>query len=957
MMLPRTPRPIPRRIIPQWRRIPFPAMALAVCLIFAAVSLAALDDYGASWDTIAQRNITAANADYLMGDRDALTVGPLKSVDFLYGMAFELPLWFAGRALNLDDSRSIYLLRHLLTHWFFLAGGFCCALLVWRMFGSRWLALTAMLLFLLHPRLYAYSFFNTKDLPFASMFMITLYLTHRAFRKDTVGAFLLCGISAGLLINLRIMGVMLLPAILAMRGFDFLGAAGTTERRKALASGGVFVIAAALTLYAVFPYLWTNPLRFIDAFPVLAYHPTVMTELFQGEIIPSTQMPWQYISVWFIITTPLPALLLGGIGLAATAVRWATRPGAGLRHTELRFSLLAAALFIFPIIGEAALNSNAYDGWRQMYFLWAPFCLLSAAGLYWLTCQDGLISSVVKWCHNRWPRMAPRFHPGPLRWATYALAGIGVVLIIVELIQLHPRQYLYFNLLVDRSTPEYLRRQYHLDLRWNGHIAGLQYLLERYPTLPINVPDDYPVFHHHAILPEAERQRVLFVAPDRADFHLTSDRQFADGAEPPGPVLHTIKAYNNTVLTITAPGLAAGGPAALADKYQAQYQAITSGELLAENNFNAYLSNDGATLALAKAGCTPADLRARFFLNAFPQDENDLPAARKQSGYNAYRFQFNHRGGRIHDKCWVTIPLPEYPIVRFNTGQYLSEQGNLWNIEQDYVPPSSPYRAAYAAIVSGIYGEPAARSIFDVYRNGRELIYLKEPCAAADTESLFFLHLYPAGAADVPPQRQEYGFDSLDFAFPQRGARWANKCLAIAPLPDYNIARIRTGQYIVGGEQIWKAEQYISDGRPIWRVQPDYMPPSSPYQSAYDAILSGRYGNPAARSFFDIYRHGNELIYFKEPCAAADTEARFYLHLYPANAANLPAERREYDFDNPDFQFPQHGVHWSGKCLAIVPLPNYEIARIRTGQYLVGGNRLWTAEFPPAANATPPPAK
>ena len=94
---------------------------------------------------------------------------------------------------------------------------------------------------------------------------------------------------------------------------------------------------------------------------------------------------------------------------------------------------------------------------------------------------------------------------------------------------------------------------------------------------------------------------MFFTSPDRADFHITSDRKFANGAEPPGAVLRTIKEYNNTVLTITAPGLDAGGPAALADKYRAEYRAITSGELLAEGNPAARLrhraDSDGAIRA------------------------------------------------------------------------------------------------------------------------------------------------------------------------------------------------------------------------------------------------------------------------------------------------------------------------------------------------------------------------
>ena len=95
-----------------------------------------------------------------------------------------------------------------------------------------------MLLFLLHPRLYAHAFFNSKDVPFLAMFMIALCLVHRAFEKDTVRAFAVLGAAAAVLMNLRIMGVMLFAAVLGMRALDLLHAAQWSERRRVLKTTG-----------------------------------------------------------------------------------------------------------------------------------------------------------------------------------------------------------------------------------------------------------------------------------------------------------------------------------------------------------------------------------------------------------------------------------------------------------------------------------------------------------------------------------------------------------------------------------------------------------------------------------------------------------------------------------------------------------------------------------------------
>ena len=51
-------------------------------------------------------------------------------------------------------------------------------------------------------------------------------------------------------------------------------------------------------------------------------------------------------------------------------------------------------------------------------------------------------------------------------------------------------------------------------------------------------------------------------------------------------------------------------------------------------------------------------------------------------------------------------------------------------------------------------------------------------------------------------------------------------------------------------------------------------------------------------------------------------------------AVYLPGHRKQYGFDNMDFDFEAHGMIFDGKCLATVALPDYAITSIRTGQYV-----------------------
>ena len=105
---------------------------------------------------------------------------------------------------------------------------------------------------------------------------------------------------------------------------------------------------------------------------------------------------------------------------------------------------------------------------------------------------------------------------------------------------------------------------------------------------------------------------------------------------------------------------------------------------------------------------------------------------------------------------------------------------------------------------------------------------------------------------------------------------------------------------------------------------------------------------PIIRSVFDIYRHGNQLLYVKEDCRPADTRERFFLHVIPVDKSDLPKHRRAYGFDNRNFS--QRDIEIDGRrCIVRGRLPAYPYRRIRTGQFVKDAQRnyvhLWEVEF------------
>ena len=153
----------------------------------------------------------------------------------------------------------------------------------------------------------------------------------------------------------------------------------------------------------------------------------------------------------------------------------------------------------------------------------------------------------------------------------------------------------------------------------------------------------------------------------------------------------------------------------------------------------------------------------------------------------------------------------------------------------------------------------------------------------------------------------------------------------------------------------WAAEallEYLKQNQEIctMRKSPASPPPSPSSLTNYESAASGE---PEARSVFDIYLGENTLTYLKSPCSAADVQAEFFLHIVPEDLEDLPADRRQHGFDNLDFHYYGHGswpaLGLGGRCIAKHPLPDYPIARIRTGQFTPDDGRIWQAEFPVGA--------
>lgn len=495
--------------------------SLLLLLFMIIISLFSFDDYGIGWDEMMQRKTGHVNYEYIFSANDDL----LEYVDRDYGVAFELPLVIIEKSLKLNDTRDIFYMRHLVTHLFFLIGCFFCFLLIDFLYKNKLLATIGFFLIALHPLLYAHSFFNSKDLPFMSMLMICFYFTAVSFHKKSLKNYVILGILIGFLVNLRIMGVILPCLIIAFLLID-----AVMERKvlKNIQYILAMLIFSAAALILSWPFLWSDPLgNFMIAFENMSHFRWVGELLFQGDMISSTELPWYYIPVWFSITTPIPYLLFGVFGSILFLFHILRGPFKFMENTRKRNNILYFVCCIVPVLMVIILDSVLYDSWRQLFFIYCGFVLISIYGLHFLF-EKGLHLSVI----------------------IIAFASFGAVSILM--VKQHPFQHVFFNALVNIQDEEYLRHNYELDYWGTSFKKAYEYILEFDDSDSIKVSYSIkPGKYNLDILTVEQRSRLQFAPIEEADYYITTYRWHPeDFREYEGRSLYKIKVGHNTIAEV-----------------------------------------------------------------------------------------------------------------------------------------------------------------------------------------------------------------------------------------------------------------------------------------------------------------------------------------------------------------------------------------------------------------------
>lgn len=419
---------------------------------------------------------------------------------------------------------------------------------VWSVYGfsrdtghRRMVSCLGALVLYLCPRFFAEGHYNNKDMVLLSLLLCTLWLGVRFLRRPTVLRGVLLSVAGAMAANTKIVGAM---------GWGLIGLAAvvmvTLDRRwnRRMAGVAAVTVASFAACYVLLtPACWTEPLAYLRYLVENASGFTRWTGVvvFRGQNIDQQvqRLPWYYLPWMIAVTLPLFVLPLAAGGQLFVCKRLWKQKTQALRD-PVSLALIAASLcWMLPLAAALLLRPTLYNGWRHFYFLFAGLALMAAQG--------------VCGCF----RFARR-HGGDCSMQYVFLAGLLLHYgwTANGMVQNHPHQYVYYNLLGNENAETEMELDY-----WNvSDVGALEALLqvERNEQLPLVLGAResmswFGVYDGYSAL-TAEQQAQLTIEEDANAPYLLYNTTYARiyQTEPPEGYheLLTIESYGLTVCTI-----------------------------------------------------------------------------------------------------------------------------------------------------------------------------------------------------------------------------------------------------------------------------------------------------------------------------------------------------------------------------------------------------------------------
>lgn len=323
-------------------------------------------------------------------------------------------------------------MTHAYSHIIFLVSGIYFYLILKKLRFNSIVITTVSILYLLHPRIYAHSFFNIKDLIFLSLTTITSYYFLISTKNKSIKQTVLLAFFSALATNSRIMGLIFPVAFLLWT--IFVSYLERINLKQTLKSISCYVFLFSTFSVVLFPTLWSNPIvEMTESFRTFSkYEMWQGNVIYNGQLISGSELPMAYIPIWIIITSPSSYLLLWGIGLIYIILKLKNiKQFFNTNHVEKLYILFPLFILTSSFTAITYFRSTLYGDWRHVYYFFPMLMIISAYGLDWI--------------HSNYSQLF-KF--------TLLATSIFSFLQIVWMVKNHPHSYVYFNqnIKIDWST-------------------------------------------------------------------------------------------------------------------------------------------------------------------------------------------------------------------------------------------------------------------------------------------------------------------------------------------------------------------------------------------------------------------------------------------------------------------------------------------------------------------------
>ncbi len=271
---------------------------------------------------------------------------------------------------SINQEGKILLTKHPTVFIFFILSGIYFRKLLLVLTSDKTFSNLSTIFYLTYPYLLGHSFFNIKDIPFMSVWLIctyyliknlnNLFLTEKIKKKDL---YIFSFITAYLL-SLRISGVLIFIEYLIFFIFylnnskfklrDIL----KFQYKNLIKFFSIFLILS----YVFYPSFWNNPFNFLTAIKFMGEHIQTVCTTTLGNCMNAQNLPVSYIFIWLFFKLPL-IILLGLFMFAFIEKK--------IFLNKINVIILGSLItLIFTIIFLLILlNVNLYDELRQILFL------------------------------------------------------------------------------------------------------------------------------------------------------------------------------------------------------------------------------------------------------------------------------------------------------------------------------------------------------------------------------------------------------------------------------------------------------------------------------------------------------------------------------------------------------------------------------------------------------------